>query len=297
LFQVDIIGETSELGQALTVVLNHGTRRLESFLGQYVGILDALPTEENRRYHVAREALNTAIYAMIEERRSGKNQGDLLSALVFAQDEESGTGMNDEELRDQVMTLFIAGHETTANALAWTLYLLSMHPESERRLFAETEAALGDRPPSPADMDSTPYCQYVIEESMRLYPPVPMISRQALQDDVLGGYHIPAGSEIMLSQYVTHRHPAFWDNPEGFDPERFAPPRAEGRPPFAYFPFAGGPRRCIGDNFATLELRLVTPMIVQKYRLQLVSGHPVTPAALLTLRPQNGLPMTIHNRL
>lgn len=296
LFQVDISAEATELGDALTTVLNHGSRRMESFLGGFLGILDKLPTEENRHYNAALKELDAAIYSMIEDRRQGKNQGDLLSSLVFARDEESGTGMDDKELRDQIITLFIAGHETTANALSWALYLLSMHPESERRLYSEISEVLGDRAPTEADLDDTLYCQYVLEEAMRLYPPIPMIARYSLGDDVLGGYHIPAGSGILLSQYVTHRHPAFWDNPEGFDPGRFAPERAEGRPSFAYFPFGGGPRRCIGDNFATLEMRLVLPMIVQKYRLQLVSGHPVRPASTLSLRPENGLSMTIHSR-
>ncbi|MCB0082929.1 MAG: cytochrome P450 [Caldilineaceae bacterium] len=296
LFQIDISGEMSELGQALTTVLNYGTQRTESFLAQFIGFLNKLPTAENRQYQAARATLDAAIYRMIDERLRGENQGDLLSALIFAKDDETGTGMDDEELRDQIMTLFIAGHETTANALCWVFYLLSMHPESERRLHAELTQALGDRYPTPADMDSTTYCQYVIEEAMRIYPPVPIFGRRAIGDDVLGGYHIPADSSIVLSQYVTHRHPAFWENPEGFDPERFTPARAEGRPHFAYFPFGGGPRRCIGDNFATLEMRLVIPMIVQKYQLALVSGHPVKPASLLTLRPENGLHMTIHRR-
>ena len=296
LFHVDISGEMSELGKALSTILSFGTNRIQSLQAQFLGILSKLPTEANRQYEEARLTLDAAIYKMIDERRRGTHQGDLLSALVFAKDEETGAGMDDEELRDQIMTLFIAGHETTATALCWVLYLLAMHPESERRLHAELNLALGDRPPTPADMKSTTYCQYIIEEAMRLYPPLPMFSRRAIDDDVLSGYHIPADSTILLSQYVTHRHPAFWENPEGFDPERFTSERSEGRPHFAYFPFGGGPRRCIGDNFATLEMRLVVPMIVQKFRLQVASGVPITPAPALTLRPEHGLPMTIHHR-
>ncbi|HRV96804.1 MAG TPA: cytochrome P450, partial [Anaerolineae bacterium] len=215
---------------------------------------------------------------------------------VFAKDEQGGPAMSDEELRSQVLTLFLAGHETTATALTWTFTLLSQHPESERKLHEELVAAIGDRLPTVDDLPQMSYGQQVIDESLRIYPPIPMIARMALGDDTLGGYHIPAGTMVVLSPEVTHRHPDYWDNPEGFDPERFEPEAVKARPHFAYFPFGGGPRKCIGDNFATLEMRLALPTIVQRVRLELLPGHKVQPAEGLTQRPEGVIAMTVHPR-
>jgi cytochrome P450 len=204
--------------------------------------------------------------------------------------------MSDRQLRDEVMTLFLAGHETTANALTWTWYLLSTHPEIERRLEMELAAGLGGRTPTLADLSQLTYIGMVIQEAMRLYPPAWIIGRNALEADQIGGYDIPAGSTVVLSPYVTHRHPDFWVNPEGFDPERFTPERSRGRPYFAYFPFGGGPRLCLGNNFALLEARLALATVAQRYRLELVPGHPVEPEPLVTLRPRHGLLMTLRPR-
>ena len=216
--------------------------------------------------------------------------------LVFARDEETGQSMSDKQLRDEVMTIFLAGHETTANALGWTWYLLSRHPEVTRRLETELAEVLGGQTPTLDDLSKLNYTSMVIQEAMRLYPPVWIIGRNAVKADQIDGYDIPADSSIMLSPYVTHRHTNFWDNPEGFDPERFNPERAKGRPYFAYFPFGGGPRLCIGNNFALMEAKLVLATVAQRYRLELVPGHPVEPEPLVTLRPKHGLLMTLHPR-
>ena len=234
--------------------------------------------------------LDKVVYGLIAERRkSGQDTGDLLSMLLAARDAETGEAMSDQQLRDEVMTLLLAGHETTSNTLNWIWYLLGKNPPVERRLHAELDEVLGGRVATVDDLPKLRYTMMVVQESMRLYPAVWGIGRTPLQDDEIAGYHIPAGSSIILSQYVVHRHPDFWDQPEGFDPERFS-----GHPPAAYFPFGGGPRVCIGNNFALIEARLILATMAQRYRLQLVPGHPVVPDPVVTLRPRDGVRVTLR---
>ena len=204
--------------------------------------------------------------------------------------------MNDQQLRDEVLTILLAGHETTAVTLSWTWYLLSQHTDVEHKLHAELAATLGGRTPAVTDLPNLPYTKMVIEETLRLYPPAWGMARQAREADEIRGYHIPAGAPVAVSQYVTHRHPDFWENPEAFDPERFTPARSAGRPHFAYFPFGGGPRQCIGNNFALMEAQLILATLAQRYGLRLQPGHVVEPQAMLTLRPRNGVRMTVHER-
>jgi cytochrome P450 len=240
------------------------------------------------------------VYRIIEERRRrGGGGDDLLALLMGARDEETGEAMTDTQLRDEVITLFIAGHETTANALAWTFYLLAKNPESERKLRDELDRELGangsQHPPSVADLPRIPYARRVVEEAMRLYPPAWITNRQALEDDEILGYRIPAGAFVMISPYVIHRHPDLWENPLAFDPDRFSPERSEGRPRYAYFPFGGGPRQCIGRDMALVEAHLILAAIVGKCRLRLASeSTAVEPEALATLRPRGGLPMSVE---
>jgi cytochrome P450 len=293
LFSSDISTEADEVGQALTTVLKHTIDRMQSLFD----LAEILPLPENRRFYEALRTLDQVVYGMIKERRrSGRDTGDLLSMLVFARDEETGQSMSDKQLRDEVMTIFLAGHETTANALGWTWYLLSRHPEVTRRLEAELAEVLDGRTPTLDDLSKLNYTSMVIQEAMRLYPPAWIIGRNAVEADQIDGYDIPADSSIILSPYVTHRHPGFWDNPEGFDPERFSPQQTKDRPYFAYFPFGGGPRLCIGNNFALMEAKLVLATVAQRYRLELVPGHPVEPEPLVTLRPKYGLLMTLRPR-
>jgi cytochrome P450 len=202
--------------------------------------------------------------------------------------------MNDQQVRGEVMTLLLAGHETTANTLAWTWYLLSQSPHIEHRLHAELKEVLGGRLPTVEDLPELKYTRMVIEEALRLYPSAPIISRKAITADELQGYPIAANSMIMISPYAVHRHPALWEEPERFDPERFTPERSAARPAYAYFPFGGGPRVCIGNHFAMMEAQLVLSTVAQRYRLRLIPGHPVEPQMVVTLRPRSGLPMTIH---
>lgn len=256
-----------------------------------------LPFGLDREWREALRSLDGVVYAIIAERRaSGEDAGDLLSMLMLARDEETGERMDDRQLRDEVLTMLVAGHETTAVALSWAFAMLALHPDVEERLHAELESALGGRKPTVPDLSRLGYARQVIEETMRLYPPIYVLSRAVKEDDEICGYRIPGGTSADISPYATHRHPAFWENPEAFDPERFAPARVDARPRFAYLPFSGGPRQCIGNSFALVEAQLTLAMIAQRYRLRLAPGHRLAPEPLLSLRPRGGMPMLIEAR-
>jgi len=216
--------------------------------------------------------------------------------LLSAQDEEDGGVMTDEQLRDEAMTIFLAGHETTANALAWTWYLLSQNPEAEARLHEELGEVLGGRQPAAEDLPRLRYAEMVFAESMRLYPPAWILGRRALEDYEVGGYLIPRGALVILSPYVMHRDARFFPEPERFDPERFTPEAKAARPQFSYFPFGGGPRRCIGEGFAWMEGVLVIATLAQRWRLRLAPGQRVAPQTGVTLRPRRGILMTPERR-
>lgn len=292
LFSVDLSNETGTVGPAVTTLVK--------LLGDYIFAPFpplSIPTSRNRRMLAALGELDQVVESIIASRRQQNiDTGDLLSMLLLARDEETGQGMSDRQVRDEVMTLLNAGHETTANALVWTWYLLSQHPEVERRLYDELDQVLAGNLPTIEHLPDLKYTRMVIEESLRLYPPFCVFSRKAIADDELEGYHIPANSMILLSPYGTQHHPDFWPDPERFDPERFTPEREAARPHYAHFPFAGGPRLCIGSNFAMMEAQLVLATIAQRYQLRLAPGHPVEPQMKVTLRPKYGLPMTIHER-
>jgi cytochrome P450 len=263
-----------------------------------LGLTDRLPTPRNRRFWRALAVLDGAVFHIIDvRRRAARETGDLLSMLMSARDEESGDAMTDRQLRDEVMTILLAGHETTSLALAWTWYLLSQNIAARDRLEAELDAVLGARPPEYGDLVRLPYARMVIEEAMRLYPPAWGISRQAIGPDEIGGYHIPRGWVVLVVPFVIHRLPAYWEDPERFDPDRFTPERAGARPKFAYLPFGAGPRQCIGNQFAMIEAHLVLATLAQRYRLSLTSGPPVEPWPLVTLRPRHGVRMQIERRV
>ena len=228
---------------------------------------------------------------------SGRTGDDLLGMFMEVADEETGERMTDAQLRDEVMTIFLAGHETTANALSWALYLLGTSPDVWRKLAAEVDAVLeGGRRATPADFARLTYTQQVMQETMRLYPPAWMIARAPYEDTTLGGYHIPAGSLVFLSPWIVHRHPGHWESPEGFDPDRFAPGADATRHRFAYFPFGGGPHQCIGNNFALMEATLVLATIARDFRLDLVPGFSVEPDPQVTLRPKDGVRVVARRR-
>jgi cytochrome P450 len=265
-------------------------------IGRLVSIGENWPTPANRRYQGYIASLDEIIYRIIDQRRrSGLQRDDLLGQLM-ALKEEGQAGMTDRQLRDELMTIFLAGHETTAALLSWCLMLLSQHPAERQKVQAEVDEALAGREPSVADLPNLPYTRWVLDETLRLWPPAWVISRQALEADVIGGYPIPKGSGVLIVPYVIHRHPDYWDNPQGFDPARFSPEREKSRPPYAYLPFGGGPRLCVGNNFALQEAVLALAMVTQRYELDLASGYPVGYSIDFTLRPHNGIWMTIERR-
>jgi cytochrome P450 len=259
-----------------------------------------VPTPRNLRYSHALATVDSCVHSVIEQRRrsmaEGASYNDLLEMLMSARDAETGAGMSDKQLRDEVVTLFIAGHETTAGMLTWAWYLLSKHPDVARRLRAELDTQLAGRAPGMADVPTLTYTRQVLDETLRLYPPIWTTNRLALEDDEIDGFHIPAGSVVALVPWVTHRLPSVWENPEGFDPERFAPDKAAALPHFSYFPFGGGPRFCIGQNFALTEGTLALATLAQRFDVALVPGRRVQIANAVTLRPEGGLHVTLKRR-
>jgi cytochrome P450 len=256
-----------------------------------------LPLPANRRFKRALGELDAVVYRIIVDRRhTRRDEADLLSMFLSARDEETGVGMTDRQLRDEVMTMLLAGHETTSLALSWTYYLLSRHPETERRITDEVDRVIGDRRPAFMHVDQLVYTRRVLEESLRLYPPAWGFSRLALGDDEIGGYRVPKGSIVFLIPFVIHRRPKLWPNPERFDPDRFALEHEAARPRFAYIPFGGGPRGCIGNQFAMLEAQLIVAAIAQRYRIELVPEQRIRPEPLITLRPTPGIRATIRKR-
>jgi cytochrome P450 len=253
------------------------------------------------RSGVARRTLgefDRVIDRLIDERTRdpGNYPKDLLARLIAARDEQTGGGMSAQEVRDHIITIFLAGHETTAMAMTWTWFLLSQHPQEESRLHAELDSVLGGRAPTHEDLSNLTYTRMVIEESMRLYPPVHTIAREAISDDTLVGQRIPKGSAIMIAPWLLHRHVKHWDNPGRFDPERFSSEASATRARFSYLPFGGGKRICIGAAFALTEAIVLLATLAQRYRLQLVPGHPVEPQGLITLRARHGMRMLLTPR-
>jgi cytochrome P450 len=285
-----------------------GTQQVTQAMATSLGLFDRLTSPlfivltrfgyspENRRFREAKGTLDRIIYGMIEERRRTGDRGDLLSTLLLAQ-EEGGEGMTDLQVRDEAMTIFLAGHETTSNALTWTWYLISRNAEVEGRLHQELDSVLGGRPPTVADLPHLPFTHRVLTESMRLYPPAWILGRRALAAHEVDGYPIPAGSIVIASQYVVHHDPRWFPDPERFDPDRWLPERSGSRPKFSYFPFGGGQRLCIGEPFAWMEGELLLATIAQRWKLRLVPGHPVELSPVVTLRPKHGMKMTIHRRV
>jgi cytochrome P450 len=296
LFGADMSREVESVGQSFTTVNEFLSRAAYQPFVMAPGI----PARGKRQFQVARRELDRIVFQIIaEHQRQGAKESDgadLLSMLLGARDEETGNGMSDQQLHDEVITLLLAGHETTAVTLTWTWYLLSTHPDAERQLHAELDSMLGGRVPVSDDLAALPYTRMVVEEALRLYPPAWAILRRATGEDQIGPYRVPAGTSIFISPYAMHRHPAFWEDPDAFEPERFTPERSAGRPHFAYLPFGGGPRQCIGNTFALMEAQLVLATVAQRYQLRAVPGHVVEPNPLITLRPRGGLPVTLERR-
>ncbi len=264
-------------------------------MNEYMGHFDPRNVVARTNFEEAKAEIDQIVLHIIAERRSLSQQpNDFLSMLLLARDDDSGAPLSDTEVRDQVMTMLMAGHETTAKALTWTLYLLDRNRDAAVRIRQEVQAVLGGRVPEVADLADLQFTWAVVQEALRLYPPVWTISRVARDDDVIGDYSIPAGSFVLMSPYTMHRHPDFWEAPNMFHPDRFAPERDAARPSFAFLPFSGGPRQCIGKSFASVELPLVLVTLLQRYDVRLVPEHAVAPEALVTLRPADGLMVTLH---
>jgi cytochrome P450 len=296
LFDADVQSQAAEVGVALTGVLETFWMTMLPF----ADLLDYLPVPKLRRARAARARLDGIIYGMIaERRRSSRDHGDLLSMLLSAQDDqaEGAAGrMTDQQVRDESMTIFLAGHETTANALTWTWYLLSAAPEVEAQLHAEVDRVLQGRRPRVADIGALPFVERVVTESMRLYPPAWIIGRRAIAAYPLGPYVAPARSILVMSPFVVQRDARRYKDPERFDPDRWTPEFRAALPKFAYFPFGGGSRQCIGESFAWMELILLVATIAQQWQLRLAPGHPVVPQPLVTLRTKYGMRMTVSKR-
>jgi cytochrome P450 len=256
-----------------------------------------VPTGDNRRFNSAMQMLNDRISEIVERKRQSGAAGDsFLATLMNARDAETGAAMSDRQLHEEILGMMQQGHDTVGEALAWTWYLLSLHPEIERKLHDEVVREIGDRVPTVADLPQLAYTAMILHESMRLYPPVWVIPRDAINDDTIGGCRVPAGSTILLSPYLTHRHPRFWENTEAFDPDRFLPERSRERPRHAYFPFGGGPRLCMGVDMAMMEMMLIMVMIVQRFRIHLISGHREEPECILDMLPRNRVRATLQRR-
>jgi cytochrome P450 len=313
-------GVGAETAQRLAPVLREIGEYLNSRMYSLLFLIpDTVPTPATLRYRRAVRALDAVIYEMIDRaRRAAGNPdggqsatrradgggappdqaemapGAFLPMLLSAQDEDDGGGMTLEQLRDEVMTLFLAGHDTTALTLTWTFYLLSQHPAVAEALHEELRAALGGRAPTMDDLPRLRYADAVIAESMRLYPPAWVVGRQAICDCVIGGYRVPKGTVVLASQWTMHRDPRYFDDPEAFRPERWQDGLAKRLPKYAYFPFGGGPRVCIGNSFALMEATLVLATIVQRFHLDLAPGHPVETETYFTLRPTHGMKMVVR---
>jgi len=292
MFSTDL-GETAEIVNRTWPIIN---RRIgETFWS--TKLETRLPLPANRRFQRALRELDTVVYRIIAERRqSRREEADLLSMFLSARDEETGAVMTDRQLRDEVMTMLLAGHETTSLALSWTYFLLSQHPDIDQSIGDEVDRVMGGRRPEFGHVDQLTCTRRAIDESLRLYPPAWGFSRLAMGDDEIHGYRVPKGSIVFLIPFVIHRRPKLWPDPDRFDPDRFRPDRESARPRFAYIPFGSGPRGCIGNHFAMLEAQLIVAAIAQRYRIELVPNQKIRPEPLITLRPQPGIRATLTKR-
>jgi cytochrome P450 len=292
LFDADVSHESNKVAEALEVLLRSVIEQSQIL----VRLPDWIPTPARQRKYWSIETLHTFTMDIIRQRRAeGVDKGDLLSMLIEAETED-GERMTDEQVRDEALTIFLAGHETTANAMTWTFYLLSQHPDIEARLAEEVQGVLGNQPPTLADLPRLVYTEQVIKESMRLYPPAWSFARSARESFEVRGYTLPAKSTILVLPYVMHRDERWYPDPLRFDPERFSAANEDKFPKYAYLPFGGGPRVCIGNSFAMMEAKIILAGVIQRYKLSLKDGWHVEPEPLVTLRPKHGMPMQLSKR-
>jgi cytochrome P450 len=288
LFDADVTGDAGLIGEAIETL-----QQVAGYDFRTQNMIPAwLPLARNQQRTQANNTLDRVIKRIIQERRStDEDKGDLLSMLLLSETED-GTRMTDQEVRDEAVTLFAAGHETTSNALAWTWYLLAQHPEAEARLHDEVDRVLGRRPATLNDLPQLTYTSMVVKEALRLYPPAWVLNaREAIADVEIDGYVLPRGSRVFISPYAVHRNPRYFDHPLQFDPERFHPQVEKNIPRYSYFPFGGGPRVCIGNSFAMLEAQLIVATMAQHYRLALLPGQTIETDPLITMGPKTSLRM------
>ena len=294
LLGANVDDETDEVGDAMTALIE----MFNYLVLPFSEILEKLPLPQTRRFDRSKETLDRVIYGIIDNRRaSGEDKGDLLSMLLMAQDEEDGRGMTDEEVRDEALTLFLAGHETTANALTFTWYLLSQNPDKVAKLYEELDRVLGGSTPAMEDVTALKYTEAVFAEAMRLYPPAWAIGRLSIEEHEFGGFQIPKNALVLVSPYVTQRDARFWDHADEFIPERwFEKSIREAGQEFIYFPFSRGVRSCIGENFAWIEGVLLVAAIARKWKLRLMPDQRIGLKPLMTLRPKYGMRMRVEKR-
>lgn len=294
LFSAEVDDEADRIGAALTSVIE----MFNYLLLPFSELLEKLPIPQARRFNRARDTLDEVIYGIIDQRRrSGEDKGDLLSMLLLVRDEDNGGTMTDRQVRDEALTLFLAGHETTANALIFTWYLLSQNPEQEAKMHAEIDRVLGGRTPAIEDYPALSYTESVLAESMRLFPPAWAIGRLAIEDHRFAGYPVPAGALVLVSPYVAQRDARFWDRADHFVPERWERLSVkEAMQKYIYFPFGGGVRRCIGEQFAWTEGVLLLAVLARRWKLRLMPGQKIALNPLMTLRPKYGMKMRIEKR-
>jgi cytochrome P450 len=292
LFDVDVDNEAADVGAALDVVRRDFVGRMKSMWPIPVH----WPTPGNMRLKRAVRRLDRIIYDFIDQRRTGKHDGNDLLTLLLESRDEDGSQMTDQQLRDEAMTIFLAGHETTAIAMSWLFYLLASHPAADEKLRSELSDVLGNRRPTVDDLPQLHYAEMAVTEALRLYPPAYIIGREAVESCVIGGYYVTPGTTLLISQWVIQRDPRFFDNPDSFRPERWSDGLAKRLPKYAYFPFGGGPRLCIGNTFAMQEAVLLLATIAQRCRFSLASSEPIRPQPAVTLRPKGGVPVVIRRR-
>ncbi|MCC6803726.1 MAG: cytochrome P450 [Anaerolineae bacterium] len=294
LFDADVSDDADNIAGNVTTALHIVNMRLN----RLIGVPDWVPTAENRSLKQAVRVLDDTIQRFIDDRRkSGEDKGDLLSMLLLARDEDDGGMMTDRQVRDEAMTVFGAGHETTASALMWTWYLLSQHPEIEARLLDELDTVLGDRPAALEDLPRLTYTEMIVKEAMRLYPPAWTLTRQTIGDVTIGGYPIGKGKVVVVNIYGMHHDARFFPDPDRFDPERFSPENEKLIPKYAYIPFGGGPRVCIGNAFAMMEAKLIVATIARRFHLALAADQQVKPERVFTLRSKYGMRMIATERV
>lgn len=289
MFRVDIDDKIAALSHAFNVASEFMLWRSQQMWAPPLSV----PTKRNREYNGALKTLNETIYPLIAEAREHPKD-DLLGMLLEMRDEDTGEGMSDQQARDEVVTMFFAGHETTAASLTWAFYLLATHPEVEEQLREEIWSVLQGRAPTSEDLPKLTYMQQVIHETLRLYPAAYLFAREALTDDVIDGYPIPAKTLIFITPYITHRNPDYWRDPERFDPSRFAPQNNANRTRHVYYPFGEGPHVCIGNHFALMEMQLILAMVLQRFKLKLVPNQTIALKPEATLRSKHGIRMTVE---